>query len=214
MPIPEAASRCGESVADFSRTFRAWEVAAMPVPEVFQHLYDADPGVMMVDKSPPYCAQPRILQRIAEQFPNAKFVHLIRSPHDMIRSYVRMQLHRGDRGRFAPGLNPYHAGEAVWTACNANSEGFLASIPADRKCALRYEELTEAPEAPRRRICDLLGREFEAPMADPYSAPGANVQGAGDLHIHLLKKVEPRPATTAFYELGRKCSELARQYDY
>ena len=92
MPIPEAAARRGESIATFSRTFRGWEIDATPVAEVFQSLHDADPDVMIVDKSPPYCARIEVLERIGEQFPNAKFVHLLRSPHDMIRSYVRMQL--------------------------------------------------------------------------------------------------------------------------
>ena len=52
MPIPEAASRCGESIAAFSRIFRGWELTATPVTEVFQHLHDADFNAMIVDKSP------------------------------------------------------------------------------------------------------------------------------------------------------------------
>ena len=39
MPIPEGAARCGASSAEFSRTFRAWELAATPITEVFQHLH-------------------------------------------------------------------------------------------------------------------------------------------------------------------------------
>ncbi len=49
MPIPEAAARCGESVAAFSRTYRRWELAATPVEDVFRSLHDADPDVMIVD---------------------------------------------------------------------------------------------------------------------------------------------------------------------
>ncbi len=51
-------------------------------------------------------------------------------------------------------------------------------------------------------------------MADLYAAPGAIARAAGDLHIHLLKKVEPRRAPAEFYELGRKCRELVGQYGY
>lgn len=214
MPIPEVASRCGESTAEFSRTFRAWELAATPISAVFQRLHDADPSVMVVDKNPPNCAQAEVLERIGELFPNAKFVHLVRSPHDMIRSYVRMQLHRGDRRIFERGLNPYQAGEAIWYACNANSEAFLASIPADRKCAVRHEDLTAGPEDSLRAICQLLGREFQSEMTDPYSAPGPTAQGAGDLHIHLLGKVEYRAPIEPFFELGGRARELGARYGY
>lgn len=214
MPIPEIASRCGESIAACSRIFRGWELAATPVTDVFQHLHDADPDVMIVDKSPPYCVQLEILERIGERFPNAKFVHLLRSPHDVIRSYVRMQLHRGDRRLFEPGRNPYQAGEAIWFACNANSEAFLGSVPASRKCAIRYEDLTGDPAGSMRPICDLLEREFQPRMADPYAKPGAIALGAGDLHIHLLGGVEHRRPIDPFYELGSRCQELVDRYGY
>lgn len=132
----------------------------------------------------------------------------------MIRSYVRMQLHRGDRRRFEPGLNPYQAGEAIWYACNANTEAFLASIPADRKCAIRHEDLTAGPEDSLRTICQLLEQEFQPDMADPYSAPGPTALGAGDLHIHLLERVEHRAPVEPFFELGSRARELAARYGY
>jgi hypothetical protein len=214
MPIPEAAARCGESVAAFSRVFRRWERSATPVADVFQSLHDADPGAMIVDKSPPYCARLDTLERIGQMFPNARFVHLVRSPHDVIRSYVRMQLHRGDRRLFESGRNPYQAGEAVWWACNANTEAFLSAIPAERKGVIRYEDLTSRPAESLQRVCDLLEREFEPQMADPYAAPGPTAQGAGDLLIHLLDRVEQRRSIPAFYELGGRCQELVNRYGY
>ena len=125
-----------------------------------------------------------------------------------------MQFHRGDRRLFEPGRNPYQAGEAIWTACNANTEAFLTSIPPTRKCAIRYEDLTATPAASLRTICRLLEREFQASMADPYSKPGALVQGAGDLNIHLAKQVEHWRPIEAFFELGNRSRELAARYGY
>jgi hypothetical protein len=214
MPIPELASRCGESIAHFSNRFRSWELEHMPVADAYQHLHDADPDAMIVDKSPPYSAQRAVLERIGETFPRAKFIHLLRSPHDVIRSYVRMQFHRGNRRLFEPGRNPYQMGEAIWFSCNDNAEKFLARIPNERKCTVRYEELTASPAEPLRRVCELLERDFEADMANPYAAPGATVMGAGDLHVNLLDKVEHRTPIDAFYPLGNRCRALAERYGY
>jgi hypothetical protein len=215
MPIPEAAARCGESTASFSRTFRGWEQQGAPVTDVYEALHEADPDVLIVDKSPPYCAQLRILERIGEQFPNAKFIHLVRSPHDVIRSYVRLQLHRGNRKLFEPGRNPFQIGEAIWYSCNSNSEEFLKGVPADRKCTVRYEDLVSEPAESLETVCNLLGRNFDPRMVDPYAAAsGAVVQGAGDLHIHLLKTVENRRPIDAFYPLGRRCRSLVERYGY
>ncbi len=215
MPIPEAASRRRESTASFSRTFRAWEQQSTPVTEVYEALYEADPDALIVDKSPPYCGQLRILERIGEQFPNAKFIHLVRSPHDVIRSYVRLQLHRGDRKRFESGRNPYQIGEAIWFSCNSNTEEFLRGIPADRKCAVRYEDLVSDTAESLGTVCDLLGRTFDPRMVDPYATTsGAIALGAGDLHINLLKTVENRRPIGAFYPLGRRSQSLAERYGY
>ena len=132
----------------------------------------------------------------------------------MIRSYVRMQLHRGDRQLFESGRNPYQAGEAIWYACNSNIDAFLNSVPANRKCAIRFEDLTLAPAHSLREICALLEREFQPHMTDPYAAPGATAIGAGDLHINLLNRVESRRPIEPFYELGSKCQELVARYNY
>ena len=132
----------------------------------------------------------------------------------MIRSYVRMQLHRGDRRHFESERNPYQAGEAIWFACNSNIEGFLGSLPADRKHAIRYEDLTATPSDSLQAICNLLEVEFQPRMANPYAKPGAAAQGAGDPHINLMTSVEHRRPMEPFFELGGRCQELATRHAY
>jgi hypothetical protein len=51
-------------------------------------------------------------------------------------------------------------------------------------------------------------------MSDPYSAPGALAQGAGDINIHFMQKVEHKQPSAAFYELGSRCQELVDHYGY
>ena len=139
----------------------------------------------------------------------------MRSPHDVIRSFVRLQLHHGAGKLFELQRNPYQIAEAVWYACNANSEAFLKAIPESRKCMLRYEELVSNPENSLAKVCNLLDRRFDPRMADPYAnRSGAVVQGAGDLHIHLLSAVESGRPIDAFYALGRKSLGLAERFGY
>ena len=214
MPIPEVASRCGTTTAELSKTFRGWELAAAPVGDVYQHLHDADPGAMIVDKSPPYSTRVETLEAIGEEFPNARFIHLVRSPHDMIRSYVRMQFHRGDERLFEAGRNPYQMAESIWYAANANAGSFLRTVPASRHCVIRFEDLSSDPADSLRTICRVLGRSFEPHMSDPYAAPGAVAQGAGDLHVNLLGRVERRAPSEPFYPLGSRCQELGSRLGY
>jgi hypothetical protein len=51
-------------------------------------------------------------------------------------------------------------------------------------------------------------------MVDPYAKPGATALGAGDLHINLLRRVEPRRPGQPFYALGDRSRALAARHHY
>lgn len=215
MPIPECAERRKEPIASFTNAFRNWERKRTPLTDVYEALHLADPETLIVDKSPTYSQQLRYLERIGEQFPNARFIHLVRSPHDVIRSFVRLQLQHDAKKLFQSPRNPYHVAEAIWYACNANPEAFLRGIEENRKYTVRYEDLVLNPDDSLTQVCDLLDRSFDSRMANPYAnTSGAVVQGAGDLHIHLLGAVEQRQPIEAFYPLGGKSVALAERFGY
>jgi hypothetical protein len=126
-----------------------------------------------------------------------------------------MQLYKGVQGRFEPGLNPYHVGEAIWFGQNSNIETFLRDVPDERRCRVRYEELVSDAEKPLRRVCDLLELPYDAEMVDPYKkASGRVAQGAGDPHINFLETVEKRTPSKAFYPIGGACQNLAERLGY
>lgn len=215
MPVPEIATRLGESVESFSETFRGWESSDLSISRVYETLYEADPGTLIVDKTPTYSDSLAGLQRIGRQFPNARFVHLVRSPHDVIQSLVRMQLYKGLADRVAPGLNPYHMAEVAWFAHNSNIEAFLTTVPSDRQTRVRYEEVVSDPEEPLRRICAVLARSYDPKMADPYEQSGRRIAlGAGDPTVNALRRVEKRTPRDAFYPLGTRSRNLARGHGY
>jgi hypothetical protein len=219
MPLPEIASRYGEAADSVARAFRGWELEDLPIPEVYERLHLADPAVMIVDKTPSYGDWYENLERIGRHFPNARFVNLVRSPHDVIRSLVRMQLYKGASQSYAPGLNPYQLSEAIWLCQNDNIERFLAGVPGGRQCTVRYEELVAAPEEPLTRICDLLDVPFDAAMTDPYRGGrgrgrGRVARGAGDVNVHFFTGVENRPAGEPFFPLGARSRNLAGRLGY
>ena len=215
MPIPELASRMREPIASFSSSFRSWELERRPISRVYESLHQADPRTLIVDKTPTYSGRLHDLERIGQQFPNARFLHLVRSPHDVVRSLVRMQLYKGARARFEPGLNPHHVAEATWFTHNSNSETMLRGIPAERSCTVRYEDLVTDAKTPLTRVCELLDLPYETAMADPYAKRSGRVAlGAGDMEVNFLERVEKRAPSDAYYPVGARCESLASRYGY
>lgn len=215
MVIPECASRFGEPVSEFSLRFKQWERDDLPMSEVYRRLYEADPNRLIVDKTPPYSDRLAYLQAIGKRFPKAKFIHLIRSPHDVIRSYVKMGLYKRGSASFEPGLNPYQMGEVTWSVHNANIAQFLKQVPSERQCTVRYEDLVAAPDEWLTKVCSTLDLTYDSRMADPYQGSvGTGSQGAGDARINFLTSVENRRPSDAFYPIGSSCRSLSEAYGY
>ncbi len=215
MIIPECAARFGEPVSAFSLRFKQWERDDLPMSEVYRRLYEADPSRLIIDKTPPYSHRLAYLQEISRRFPNAKFIHLIRSPHDVIRSYVKMGLYKRGSASFEPGLNPYQMGEVTWSLHNANIAQFLKQVPSARQCTVRYEDLVAAPDEWLTKVCRTLDLTYDPGMADPYrGSAGAGAQGAGDARINFLTGVENRKPSEAFYPIGSTCRSLSEEYGY
>jgi hypothetical protein len=112
-----------------------------------------------------------IWQRIAECWPDARFVFLLRHPAAAVRSLHAAwnpEWHPGEEGKLA---------EAV-----AKGLQYMTRVQEARTAlpgvTIRYEELTAAPAATARRLCEYLGVKFEPAMlnygrfADNRFAPG------------------------------------------
>ncbi len=104
------------------------------------------------DKTPGSVTQ---IELLAELFPEAKFVHIIRDGRAVALSYL-------DR----PEWGPETMAEAANHWKNRVSRGRAAgrAIGADRYMEIRYEEVVAGPESAARNVCDFLGLEFEESM--------------------------------------------------
>jgi hypothetical protein len=89
--------------------------------------------------------------------------------------------------------------ENLWALGNANAMDFLQEVPSERTLSLAYEDLVTLPEASARALCKLVGVQYVADMANPYTernmasfAPATEGGlGAGDPHMLKRKGIDP-----------------------
>ena len=109
------------------------------------------------DKSPIYT---RYIPLLAEIFPSAQFVHLIRDGRDAALSTLAAY-----PDRFY--VDMYFAARSWRQRVRAARHAGRALGPA-RYTELRYEDLTADPEAALRPLCDWLGEDYAPAMCEPH----------------------------------------------
>ena len=103
------------------------------------------------------------LLALAEQFPTARFIHVLRDGRDCAVSFHR-------RWRRQPELTVFR-----WKKVVAVGRAQGQQLGAQRYLEVRYEDLTAAPEPSLRHICDFLALPFDAAVlesARPYMPSG------------------------------------------
>ena len=108
------------------------------------------------EKTPQYVQH---LLALAEQFPSARFIHVVRDGRDCAVSFHR-------RWRRQPELTVFR-----WKKVVAIGRTQGGRLGAGRYLQLRYEDLTAAPEVSLRRICNFLELPFDGAVLDsarPY----------------------------------------------
>lgn len=132
-----------------SATPPASDVAQRSVAFVFDQLMRSSPGMtgkrIWCEKSPMHVLHLRLL---GNAFPNAKFIHVIRDGRDCAASFHR-------RWQFNPRRTI-----ARWKHSVRKGREQGASL-GDRYLEVRYESVTQDPEAALRSICRFLGVEFD-----------------------------------------------------
>jgi Sulfotransferase family len=139
-------------------------VAALPeltpaaLLDAFYRAYAAQHGASRWgDKSPIYT---RYVPLLAEIFPSAQFVHLIRDGRDAALSTLAAY-----PDRFY--VDMYFAARSWRQRVRAARHAGRALGPA-RYTELRYEDLTADSEAALRPLCDWLGEDYAPAMCEPH----------------------------------------------
>ncbi|HYH45843.1 MAG TPA: thioesterase domain-containing protein, partial [Thermoanaerobaculia bacterium] len=174
----------GATAEGASATMAAYEQQDLSASELYARLEDRLGSRLLVDKTPSYALDPAILARAEEDFEAPLYLHLLRHPHGMIRSFVQARL---DQVFFRPPHDyPRRTlAELIWLASQRHIRRHLAGVPAGRQLTLRFEDLVRAPEAEMRRVCGLLGLDFHPAMLDPYEAGGRRMTDG----VHALSKM-------------------------
>ncbi len=115
-------------------------------------------------------------------FPDAKFVHIVRDPRDIVRSMLK-------------NLVPRSLEQAA-KICQSRGRHMAAMREhfPDDVLVVRYEDLILTPEVVCRRICDFLGLIFDPQMLRFYelNADGSRLLGVTqEIHPHTKSYFNP-----------------------
>ncbi len=118
---------------------------------------DLEKIVRLIEKTPYHVFY---LQDILELFPEAKFIHLVRDPRDVVSSRLNMP-------------TASHQSEKIyaqdWSRSVKSANDFYTRNP-DKLFTLRYEDLVEQPGIFLERICSFLDVTYQAEMQTDFSS--------------------------------------------
>ncbi len=182
---------------------------------------------ILVDKTPTYAFSLDTLTKAEQTFDAPIYIHLVRHPYGMIRSYEESKLER-----IIPIANVRHfstreLAELTWLTSHDNILSFLQDIPLNRQHRLHYEDLVRDPYTSVRRLCQALKIDFCPDMLDPYgdmkqrmTDGGRKVSDmSGDLKFYLHSEIDASAADRwkQFHQvnfLSKSASNLANAFGY
>ena len=133
----------------------------------FAWLQEAVRPRLLVDKSPSYAMDPVALFRAERDFDSPLYIHLVRHPYAMIRSFVNYHIEQVLYFHEQPYAGRRLA-ELVWTISHRNVVEFLKSVPEDRQFRLMFEDLVADPADSMRHLCSRFGLDFDVNVTRPY----------------------------------------------
>ena len=215
---------CGANEA--KRLMGEFESQDLTTKQFYALLQDKLGARILVDKSPSYALDPAALRKAEADFHEPFYVHLVRHPHPMVRSFEKIHM---DQVLYLD-PHPFSArqlGELVWTVSHQNIVEFLDRVPKARKFRVRFEDLVRTPGETLKSMLESLGLDFHPGVLQPYKDSErkmtdgiyADSTPMGDVKFHRYHDIEPavadrwqRDVTEDF--LGDVTWELAESLGY
>lgn len=119
-----------------------------------------DPKHRWVDATP---ENSHYIYPLSKMFPGAKFIHLLRNPHDVASSLMKFS---------RTGARDYEHDEAyrTWTRLTRAALMGERGLGRERVLRLRYEDFTSSPEASFREAFAFLGEKYSPACLEPLES--------------------------------------------
>ncbi len=144
------------------------ENSGCSVQECYRRMQEWIAPKILVDKSPDYAMDLDVLRRAESWFQDALYIHLLRHPLGMIRSYEKGRFILESPYRHKQKFSAREMAELTWLVSHENIREFLAGVPAQRKHQVRFEDIVKDPKPAMESICRFLGIDFHPGMVKPY----------------------------------------------
>jgi amino acid adenylation domain-containing protein len=173
---------------------------------------------ILVDKTTTYSYDLEALRCAEWDFHEAKYIHLVRQPGSVVRSFVETRMEQ-IFFTFPNDFESPHLGELAWIVSHQNIQRFLQQIPLARQHRIHFEDLVQFPQRVMQTICQFLGLDFEASMAEPYTNESGRMADGiypesrmlGDLKFHQHQRIDPARACSGAWQVSESARELAGQ---
>jgi len=208
------------------RQMEEYESKDLTTVEFYKLLQDAIGDRLLLDKTPSYALDPVALEHANLDFQETRFIHLVRHPQAVIRSFDKTHV---DQVLFLKD-HPYNArqlGELVWLRSHRNILELLANVPGERQCRVRFEDLVADPRAAMERVCAMLNLPFVEDLVEPYRNKESKMTTGlypestpmGDVGFLTFSEIRPDVADSwkaaqTKYALAPATWDLARELGY
>ncbi|HEV7516262.1 MAG TPA: amino acid adenylation domain-containing protein, partial [Thermoanaerobaculia bacterium] len=136
-----------------------------------------------------YSLDPAVLARAEDWFEEPLYIHLVRHPHGMIRSFEEAKLDQIFFRR-PHSFSRRELAELIWIASHRNIVELLARVPQGRQHQVRFEDLVREPEAVLAGVATFLGLPTDSRMARPYDDASARMTDGLHAESRMLGDVK------------------------
>lgn len=136
--------------------------------QFYKTLQDGIGEKTLVDKSPSYVLDPNTLEKAERDFKDALYIHLVRHPYAMVRSFESYHMDQVLFLKTQP-FTPRQLGELVWLISHKNTVEFLQQVPENRQYQVRFEDLVSEPQKIMEDMCRTFRISFHQEMVNPYN---------------------------------------------
>ena len=157
--------RCDARAA--TEIMESYERDGLSAKRFFRWLQERAGGRLVLDKSPGYALDPGALRNAERGFDAPRYIHLVRDPLAMSRSFENYHMDQILFLRDHP-WSGRTLGELVWTLSHRTILEFAEEIPDERVLRVRFEDLVGDPSSVMQAVAAFLGLDFDERLVRPY----------------------------------------------